>query len=78
MPDSLQQRANERKIYEELVNIIVNYVYKEFEDEAARLRIYLKIADNFEGMARSLSKPPPSHSVLNMYENSGEFGESDG
>lgn len=58
--DPLQQRVNEKKIYEEVVNIIVDYVAHEFgDDEEARLRVYAKIAENFEGMVRAL-KPPES------------------
>lgn len=62
--DPLEQRVNEKKIYEEVVNIIVNYVAHEFgDDEEARLRVYAKIAENFDGMVRAL-KPPEASKVL--------------
>ncbi len=58
--DPIQQRINERKIYEEIVTIIVDYVYQEFgNDEAARLRVYEKVAENFDGMVKAL-RPPAS------------------
>lgn len=58
MTEPLQQRVNERKIYEEIVNLIVDHVNHEFSDnEAARLRIYRLIAENFDGMVRALSRP---------------------
>lgn len=54
--ETLQQRINERKVYEELVSIIVDRVYKEFpQDEPARLRIYTSVAENFAGMVRILT-----------------------
>jgi hypothetical protein len=69
MADPLQQRVNEKKIYEEIVNIIVDYVYKEFsDDEKARLRVYAKIAENFDGMVRSLSPPSSPPTLLNIIE----------
>lgn len=74
MPDPLDQRRNERKIYEEIVNIIVDYVYKEFnEDVQARLRIYTLIAENFKGMVEAL-KPPTNRKLplINL-----EYGEPD-
>jgi hypothetical protein len=72
MADILNQRAIERKVYEEVVNIIVDYVSNEFSsDEQARLRIYALIADNFKGMVKVL-KPPPSHKPLLI-----EYGETD-
>ena len=58
MTEPLEQRVIERKIYEEVVNLIVDSVYKEFpHDVEARLRIYDLIADNFSGMVRSLRVP---------------------
>lgn len=58
MPEPLQQRAAERQLYEEIVNIIVDLVYKEFpKDGEARLRVYDLIADNFNGMVRALRVP---------------------
>lgn len=58
MADALQQRSDEKKIYEELVNVIVDTAALHYpEDEAARLRIYEKVAENFAGMVRSLRKP---------------------
>lgn len=75
MADPLQQRVNEKKIYEEIVNIIVDYVNKEFgDDEKARLRIYAKIADNFDGMVRALSAPTPEAPTL---MNNIEHGETE-
>lgn len=69
MADPLQQRVNEKKIYEEVVNIIVDYVYKEFgDDEKARLRVYSKIAENFDGMVRSLTPPSAPSTLLNIIE----------
>lgn len=56
--DSLQQRVNERKIYESLVDTIVDTVYKEYDkDQEARLRIYEMIAENFQGMVNALRYP---------------------
>lgn len=71
MADALQQRVNEKKIYEELVNIIVDYVNKEYSsNEPARLRIYKLVADNFDGMVRALTAPlPKTPSLLNNIEN---------
>lgn len=58
MADALQQRVEEKKIYEELVNTIVNTASLHYpEDGEARLRIYEKVAENFAGMVRSLRKP---------------------
>lgn len=58
MDEPFQQRMTERKVYEEIVNVIVNMAVAEFsQDEAARLRIYELVADNFAGMARVLKKP---------------------
>lgn len=55
MIDPLDQRRNERKVYEEIVNIIVDMASKEFgNDEQARLRVYTLIADNFKGMVKVL------------------------
>lgn len=75
--EPLQQRVNERKIYEEVVNIIVDFVYKEFNnDEKARLRIYTLIADNFEGMVRALTPPSPqAPSMMEIIENGVEEDE---
>lgn len=54
--EPLQQRVNERKVYEEVVDLIVDFVSKEFtHDESARLRVYALIADNFDGMVRALT-----------------------
>ena len=65
MAEPLQQRVIERKVYEEVVNIIVDYVNKEFHnDEQARLRIYNLIADNFHGMVRALAPPKPKKQTL--------------
>lgn len=65
MVDPLQKRMNEKKIYEEIVNMIVDYVNKEFsDDEPARLRIYSLIADNFDGMVRSLTSPSLGESSI--------------
>lgn len=74
MADQLQQRVNEKKIYEELVNIIVDYVNKEFgSDEKARLRIYALIANNFDGMVRALTPPTPqTPSLLDTIEHGDE------
>jgi hypothetical protein len=67
--DPLEQRAGERKIYEEVVEIIVDLVCKEFpKEEAARLRIYTLIADNFHGMVKVLSETG-STMVLEEIEN---------
>ena len=61
MSDPLSQRVVERKVYEEVVNIIVDLVYKEFgEDQAARLRVYTLIADNFRGMVKVMKPPTKS------------------
>jgi len=69
MADQLQQRVNEKKIYEEIVNIIVDYICKEFgEDEKARLRIYARIAENFDGMVRSLTPPAAPSTLLTGIE----------
>lgn len=58
MSDPLTNRANERKIYEEVVNLIIDYVSKEFNNDGqARLRIYSLIAQNFEGMVQSFTAP---------------------
>lgn len=58
MIEPLQQRATERQIYEAVVELIVDSVYKEFpHDGEARLRIYDLISDNFRGMVRSLRIP---------------------
>ena len=63
--DPLQQRANEKKVYEEVVNIIVDFVSNEFgNDEQARLRIYSRIVESFEGMVRVLSRPNPDELSL--------------
>lgn len=76
MADPLQQRVNEKKIYEEIVNIIVDYVHKEFgDDEKARLRIYAKIADNFDGMVRAFTIPPTAPALMNI--NHPEHGDED-
>ncbi len=70
--DPLQQRVNEKKVYEELVTIIVDYVSSQFSnDEKARLRIYTKIAENFEGMVSALSTPEPK----TLFIAGLEFGE---
>jgi hypothetical protein len=70
MPDPLSQRATERKIYEEVVNLIVDYVSSEFaDDQAARLRVYMLIADNFKGMVKSF-KPDVRKPLMGI-----EFGE---
>lgn len=70
MADPLQQRVNEKKIYEEIVNIIVDYVCKEFgDDEKARLRVYSRIAENFDGMVRSLTPSTTSPTLLSIIEN---------
>lgn len=68
MVDPLQGRMNEKKIYEEIVNIIVDYIYNEFrDDESARLRIYSLIADNFDGMVRALTAPSlKESSIINI------------
>lgn len=72
--DSLSQRANERKIYEEVVNTIVDMVSKEFSnDEQARLRIYSLIADNFKGMVRVL-KTPTTRKISHVHTI--EYGDS--
>lgn len=71
--DPLNERRNERKVYEEIVNVIVDMVYKEFSDEAARLRIYTLISDNFRGMVAAL-KPPVTRTPL---PHTIEFGEVD-
>lgn len=56
--DQLNKRIIERKVYEELVNIIVETVFKEFgNDLDARLRVYTLVAENFDGLARSLRGP---------------------
>lgn len=75
MAEPLQQRVNERKIYEEVVNLIVNYVNHEFtDDEPARLRVYSLIAENFEGMARVLRSPSTDkQGLMGIIEN----GETD-
>lgn len=58
MIEPLEQRVIERKIYEEIVEMVVDFVYKEFpQDGEARLRIYDLIANNFSGMVRSLRIP---------------------
>lgn len=76
MTEPLQQRVNERKIYEEIVNLIVDYVNHEFSDnEAARLRIYNLIAENFDGMVRVLRYPTES-TAMNIIE-SGEEPEDE-
>lgn len=65
MAESLQQRVNERKIYEELVSVIVDTVYKEFGDNMeARIRVYKLISENFDGLARSLQVPSPTEPTL--------------
>lgn len=72
MIDPLDQRRNERKVYEEIVNIIVDLVANEFgNDEQARLRVYTLIADNFRGMVKVL-RPVTSKksSLMNI-----EYGE---
>lgn len=68
--DPLQKRMIEKKVYEEIVNIVVDYVCKEFShDEPARLRIYARIADNFDGVVRSLSTPLLTESsIINSIE----------
>ena len=72
MADPLQQRVNEKKIYEEVVNIIVDYVYKEFsDDEKARLRVYARIAENFDGMVRSLTPPSIPSTITSI-----EYGDT--
>lgn len=76
MTDPLQQRVNEKKVYEELVNIIVDYVYNEFgNDEPARLRIYEKIADNFSGMVRAFTAPSTKEPSLIDIINHGDEDE---
>ncbi len=68
--DPLQQRVNENKIYEEIVNIIVDFVHNEFgTDEAARLRVYARIAENFDGMVKAFRLPEHKDNSLL------EFGE---
>ena len=70
--EPLQQRVNERKIYEEVVNMVVNYVHKEFNDnEQARLRIYAMIAENFDGMVRAFSPPPTRKTSVTAIEYEG-------
>lgn len=58
MIEPLQQRVNERKMYETVVNLIVDTVNEEFpKDGEARLRIYDLIAENFSGMVKVLRIP---------------------
>lgn len=67
--EPFQQRMTERKVYEEIVNVIVNMAASEFgSDEAARLRIYDLVAENFAGMARVLRKPG-SATMIEVIEN---------
>lgn len=75
MEEPLQQRVNERKIYEEIVNMIVDAVYKEFGNNLdARLRIYKLVADNFDGLARSFQGPKPMDpTLIEIIENGEEF-----
>lgn len=65
--DPLNQRVIERKVYEEVVEIIVDMVYKEFgNDEAARLRIYTLISDNFRGMVKCLKPQTNTSNITNL------------
>lgn len=67
--EPFQQRMNERKIYEAIVDMIVDAVNAEYKgDVEARLRIYNLVADNFHGMVRAL-KPPVSATMLEEIEN---------
>lgn len=67
--DPLQQRANERKIFEAIVEVVVDMVYSEFGKELpARLRIYDLIAENFQAMAASFRTLPPE-TMLQEIEN---------
>lgn len=55
--DAMQQMIRERKIYEEVVNVIVDMVYTEFgTNQVSRIRVYTLISENFDGLARSLQK----------------------
>ena len=55
--EPLQQRADERIVYEKLVEMSVDVVNSEFKtDEDARMRVYGLVADNFKAMVRVLSE----------------------
>lgn len=64
MANELERRVQERRVYEQVVELIINYVSKEFHEEAPRLRIYSMVASNFEGMVRALTHPPSSTSAI--------------
>lgn len=64
MIDPIQQRVDERKIFEGIIEMIVDVAAKEFgTDGEARLRIYEGVANSLFGMVASLR---PTTSLPNI------------
>lgn len=60
MMDPLQARGEERQVYENIVDLIVDFANKEFPTSLdSRLRVYELIAENFRGLVMALRVSPP-------------------
>ena len=76
MAETFTQKASERLVYEEIVNVVVNMASESYKDDGeARLRIYSMVAENFAGMVKSLRKPKST--VLFEEHKKGEVSGND-